>query len=285
MYNKVNQMHFDKFASVLEFHQAISTRPNNGAKGLSDHSTSQDSGWAGMPYQDAENSMVTGLPEVTKQIKRELAQFTNTLGSRKASYTINYFNGYAPNVARAIQGHPMSMRKKVRHQIPAKTITLFYSPAVNCSYSSDDVNNAGLTTLKLVNLLESNGYKVKLVVIPFLGESQDNKKSDTKRYTCCGITLKDFSQPLDLLKLSFPVTSVAMFRRLGFKWLETIPGLDGDWNGYGRPLANDGKSHAMDGLKRAGYDVRNAHFIMVDDCKNADNNPFTLAKNLGIMDK
>ena len=37
--------------------------------------------------------------------------------------------------------------------------------------------------------------------------------------------MKDYREHLDLQKLCFPVAHPSMFRRLGFKWLETVEGL------------------------------------------------------------
>ena len=58
--------------------------------------------------------------------------------------------------------------------------------------------------------------------------------------TFATVKVKDYREHMDLQKLCFPLAHPSMFRRFGFKWLETVPGLtEVGWSfGYGRTVKN-----------------------------------------------
>ena len=62
--------------------------------------------------------------------------------------------------------------------------------------------------------------------------------------------VKSYAEHLDLQKLTFPVAHPSMFRRFGFKWLETVPTLTESRfsMGYGRSVGCDDSS-LMDAMK------------------------------------
>lgn len=166
------------------------------------------------------------------------------------------------------------MRQVQRIPQKVKALSLYYDCTMNADTKASTLRAAGITVIKLVHLLELYGYRVELNLLLFTGGVGTEN-------ALCKIQLKDWKQPLDLLKLSFPVTSPAMFRRFGFKWLETVPDLtSGDFrNGYGRHIDKD---EAKAELRRTGIKIDNAHFITVSDCSEADYNPFEVAKKLEI---
>jgi hypothetical protein len=228
-----------------------------------------------MPLDDAFAALTDGLPEVADNLKRELNRFKAVVsGQLTQRRPINYYNGHSPNVPAAIIGLPKSMRKVTKTPSKVKTVTLFYNSSANCNVSAETLENSGKAVLQLTYWLELNGYRVKFVVTPYLADECGEK-------AVCNILLKDFRQPLDVLKLSFSITSVSMFRRLGFRWLETVPGLEESWAyGYGRQVRN--KSEALKLLQKTGQNTDNAYFIMIEDCVNVDFDALKLADYLGI---
>jgi len=270
---------YDNFSDVFEFRRAIQTRPDNGKLGHS----ARDNGnnFSGMSLDDAFNALTDGLPEKAAALNREINRFKAVVsGTVTQRRPINYYNGHSPNVPAAIIGLPKSMRKVTKTPSKVKTVTMFYNNTANCFVDAEDLEKAGACVLQLVYWLELNGYRVRLTLSPYLAqEHYGNKKSE---HAVCNILLKDYRQPLDLLKLSFSVTSVSMFRRLGFRWLETVPDLKGGgWRiGYGSQI--DDKDYALSLLEKCGQDVRNAYFIKVEDCDNAGWDALKLAADLGI---
>ena len=264
---------YDNFPDVFAFRTAIQTRPDNGKAKHSSRDGDED--FAGMPLDDALHALTDGLPEAADKLKRELNRFkAQTSGQITQRRPINYYNGHSPNVPAAIIGLPKSMRKVTKTPAKVKTVTLFYNSSSNCNVRAETLESAGTAVLQLAYWLELNGYRVKFVLTPYLATEDDET-------AVCNILLKDFRQPLDILKLSFSITSVSMFRRLGFRWLETVPNLQNSWAwGYGRQVTD--KRKALEKLQKTGQNTENAYFIMVQDCVNVNFDAVKLAESLGI---
>ena len=260
----------DNFRDVFAFRDAITTRKDNGT--CRDSSKTGSHSFAGMPYERAVQCVTDGLPEVADKLKRELTRFAATkTGNLNQRRPVNYYNGHSPNVPAAIIGLPKSMRKVVKTPSKVKTIRLFYQVSVNCDINADDINKAGAAVLQLVYWLELQGYRAELVLVTYCASDGGKNRA------VCTICLKEFKQPLDILKLSFSLGSVSMYRRLGFRWLETTPGLKGDWAwGYGCQLTD--KNKALKLLNDAGNNTDNSYFITFNDCKNADFDAIKLGK-------
>lgn len=264
---------YDNFPDVYAFRTAIQTRPDNGR--ASTHSRTNGEDFSGMPLEKAYDALTDGLPEAADKLKRDLNRFkavvSGTLTQRRP---INYYNGHSPNVPAAIIGLPKSMRKVTKTPSKVKTVTLFYNSSANCNVTASTLEKAGATVLQLTYWLELNGYRVKFVLCPYLAKEGDET-------AVCNVLLKDYRQPLDILKLSFSITSVSMFRRLGFRWIETVPNLQNNWAwGYGQQITE--KEKALKMLGKTGQNTENAYFIMVDDCKSAGFDALKLAERLGI---
>ena len=244
---------YDNFSDVYAFRSAIQTRPDNGKARNSSRDGDRD--FAGMPLDDAFKALTDGLPKVADSLKRELNRFKAVVsGQLTQRRPINYYNGHSPNVPAAIIGLPKSMRKVTKTPSKVKTVTLFFNSSANCNVEASTLESAGKAVLQLTYWLELNGYRVKFVVTPYLAKEGDER-------AVCNILLKDFRQPLDILKLSFSITSVSMFRRLGFRWLETVPGLQNSWAwGYGQQITN--KRDALETLQKTGQNTENAYFTL-----------------------
>lgn len=271
-----NTVYFERFDNIYKFMDTIEKRPNNDKFGTSASKVSKD-GWSGTrTYEDAIREFSNGLPETAERMKKSLGQFKarSNITTNKVR-PINHYYGYSPNVAAAIIGLPKSMRRIERQPQKTKTIGILWNSCQNCGVEADTLRKAGETVLQLVYALECKGYRVQLDCAAFTGDCDDNREAILL------INLKQYGQHMDILKLSFPVTSPAMFRRFGFKWAEGIPGFSGSkvW-GYGHHL---GKSRLSDTLSKQGYDTKSTYQIDVDDCKNADFNPLEVAKTLGIV--
>ena len=271
-----NKVYFEKFDNIYKFMDTIEKRPNNDKFGKTSAKESRN-GWAGTrTYQEAVEQFANGLPETAERMKQELGAFkaNANIVSTKVRPN-NHYYGYTPNVAAAIIGLPKSMRRIERTPQKTKTIGLLWDCCQNCNVEAETLRKAGETVLKLVYALEIRGYRVNLDCTPFNSE-------DSGRDFVVVINLKQFGQHMDILKLSFPVTSPAMFRRFGFKWAEGIPGVTGGsvW-GYGR--ANTNTKRLFDIMAAHGYDTKSLYKIGVNDCERADFDPLEVAKNLGII--
>jgi hypothetical protein len=110
------------------------------------------------------------------------------------------------------------------------TIHLTYSICSASKTKPEEMIKGGINFISLVNSLEKQGYRVKIDIL-FTTVSNGVTAS-------VGITLKQYSQATNLLKLAFPLVHPAMLRRFAFKWLETTPELKETSFivGYGTPL-------------------------------------------------
>ena len=128
--------------------------------------------------------------------------------------------GYVPNVPNAIRNLPNSMITINKIPQKKKTISIIYSIAGSCGESQDFFIKAGATLLTIIKLLESQGTSVELSV-GFIGAMTVNRSEAVFPM----VKVKSYGQELDLQKLCFPIAHPSMFRRFGFKYLETCPDL------------------------------------------------------------
>lgn len=257
---------FERFTDVYQFMSTLKTRNNNPLM-ETQNASHKVGGWSGTnTYEDAEKDFKTGYPDKVAAMKEIFSKLSLDSSTPRNKPTVKrYYYGYAPNVPAAIAGYPKSMYKRTINKIPMKAVSILYAAGASCFTPEKDLEKAGYTIFKLVNWFELNGYRVELNLIPFTGES---RRDDI---ALCALRLKNYGDRLDLLKLSFPITSPAMFRRFGFRWLETVPDLPGksdDWQGYGCTLD---RCELIETLKQCDksintgyvfnfYDVESAHF-------------------------
>ena len=267
--------YFEMYPDIYHFMDTIERRPNNKKFGDSSQKMSGD-GWSGTrTWDEAVTQFSTGLPEVTEKLKMAMDQFTaksNIITTKRTPR--NYYYGYSPNIPAAIIGLPKSMYHI--HRIPqkTKTIGILWNSTQNCGTKAETLQKSGESVLQLVYMLERKGYRVQLDVTPFSG-------ADNERNFVCIVNLKQYSQHMDILKLSFPVTSPAMFRRFGFKWAEGIPGVTGSTVfGYSRQMD---KKDLLAVLEKNGYNNKSMYCISVNDCEEVDFDPVKMAEKLGIL--
>jgi hypothetical protein len=265
---------YEHYDNIYNFMDTIKTRSNNGFFGTDSHDKG-DEKWSGArDYPHAVEMLSNGLPEKTNALKKDLQRFkaqSNVNAVKRVPR--NYYHGYAPNVPAAIIGLPKSMRQIQRTPQKVKAVSIIYDGTQNCGTTGETLDKAGSTVLQLVYWLELQGYRVALEQMVFTGRCNGT-------YTTCTINLKEWQQPLDIMKLSFPLTSPAMFRRFGFHWAEGIEGFTSHVYGYGSHLE---KSESIETIKSTGRNIANAFVIDVNDVKRSDFDAIKLAKRIGIV--
>lgn len=226
-------------------------------------------------YDEAITLFKNGLPSVCDELKRASITLDgpnpNDIGAINKRQRRNYYNGYAPNIERALLGLPRDMRQIKRVKAPVKTVSLVYNNSTHAGTDSAKIKRSGKTVFKLAYALEKAGYKVNVDLLVYAAERDGD-------YALCLVTLKEFKQTFDLLKLSFPLTHTAAFRVFGFRWLETVPGLGKKWFGNGSQMAKEDIERE---LKNQRYNDK-AYLITIKDCINADFDYIALAKAIGL---
>lgn len=266
---------FERYTNIYHFMDTIGGRKNNAMFGKSSEKRS-DNGWSGTDtYQTAVDQFSHGLPEKAEKLKKSLEAFKAKSNiSTTKTRPIDYYYGYSPNIPAAIIGLPKSMKKVERTPQKVKAISICFNMVQSYSVKAETLEKAGETVLQLVYALECRGYRVALDILPFAC-------TESRRYFINAITVKDWKSSLDMLKLSFPITSPAMFRRFGFKWAETLPGVTKYVPCYGAPID---KADLVKQLNSCGYDTSKTYVIDVNDCKSVEFDPLKVAKTLGLID-
>lgn len=225
----------EHFKSISEMMDVLTKRPNNEImEGQNSSSRKGDKDWYGTEsFEEAVELMQTGYKDVLPQIKQGLSnsmkalskQFSRTDMRRPRNLPI----GFIPNVPNAILNLPDSMIDIKLTPQKRKTLTITYVMAGSCGTRAEMWIKAGISLLTAIKIIERKGISVKIDASFYCG-TEDGE-------TVMGsVTVKHFGQPLDLQKLCFPLVHPSMFRRMGFKFLETTPVLTKpgfSW-GYGR---------------------------------------------------
>lgn len=221
----------EQFADLYEFLDTIEERPVN--KTFAQYSTDinnltshdHDADWSGSEsWAAACQLMERGYEEGVNMILN--AGVTPQGGTLQRYETAVV--GFAPCIPNAIMGLPDSMitqreQKQVQHEV-----TVYYSLGANYRTGAETIAAASRRLLDAVVSLESNGTKVRLVL---LVASFSKTGKDLRIVT---MTLKEARQALNLRKLSYPLVHPSFFRRHFLAWMETAPGMPASYRkGYG----------------------------------------------------
>lgn len=236
--------------------------------------------WSGTEtYHGATELIKTGFRDPLEKMKKAIVKIGRTEQRVKPKLK-NDFVGFVPHVPHTIMNLPMTMINKEKQINKSKNIHLIYSFGASANVKPNDLIKGGVNFISLVNSLEKQGYTVKIDVMTSF--------SETNTLACMTVNVKEYGQRLNLLKLTFPLVSPAMFRRVSFKWLETTPE-NKDTNftgGYGRPLSPYFSHNAQEEaeyLREIGVIKNsNTYFLSVYNamhCKTVEG----LAKEIGII--
>lgn len=229
-------------------------------------------------YKEAIEIMEKGYNEPLEKMKRAILKIGRNDDYKKAKMKAD-FVGFVPHVPNAINNIPLTMINKERTRKKAKTIHLTYSFCALGGVSTDEIINGGINFISLVNSLEKQGFRVKIDTI-FISISNGTASIYT-------VTLKDYGQALNLLKLAFPLVHPAMLRRISFKWLETTPELKekGYRGGYGTTLGftvSNNLEKEIKWLKEHGlFKNENSYYVNVYEAIKAKNIQ-ELAQKMGL---
>lgn len=173
-----------------------------------------DTDWCGVDsYEQALEYLETGYQPVVDKLK--FAIRANVSGQGKRISFHNDIVGYAPIVPLAIMGVPNAMVNSHMKAIKAKVIDVYYDGTFASGVSSDTIIKTGEKVISVILQLEQQGYRFNLYQV----------QSYSDNYGCDMMTvkLKDAAQPLDLKRISFPLTHTGFFRVIGFDWYSKTP--------------------------------------------------------------
>lgn len=277
-YNKAQIERFDNINQMLT---ALKNRPANTvfkSRDLSSETGSEDFTRT-KSYEEALKLIENGWEEPLEKIKKGVSNGFKSNGTLNKSRPQTGIVGYAPCVPNAILGLPNSMIMTEKTPSKVKAVTILFMMSVNCGISEKDILESGIIVLNIINDLELAGYRVKLDV-EFFGASEGSDICSAR------VNVKDWRQPLDLKKLAFPISNPSMFRRIGFRWLETYPQLKnrGYASGYGSSSFRTNYKECLKVYNESGMLDKNEYAITVYLCREKKFNKDEIIKACGLID-
>lgn len=262
-----------KFNTMMEFYNFIVTAPNNTTfRNENDSETNSEDFTGTRDFKQAADLFLNGWDSGISAIKGCGNDFS---APANKAIVRNYYVGGSPNVARAMQGLPDSMRQVYRVPQKQKVLTLFIDMCVSARIKRKRYMECGCYLYQAVREIERQGTRVQ--IITGFADRIDGKP---ELIICPEIVLKRASENVDAGRLSFALAHMGMFRRLGFKYIETCPAPNlnnekavnySTW-GYGNVAISDEKVKAKFEQK-VKKDYKYAACVYMQElCNNSDLN-------------
>lgn len=277
-----DKFRFENFKSVYEFEQALAERPVNKVYTSQDFTPASqetgDSNWyQTSTYKEADELLIKGWNAKIDEVKRACEKFASTIAVKHRKVFIDYV-GVMPCVPSAIKGYPKAMMNVTKKTTLEKQRTkhIIFDNTANSGTSGEQLLKAGITVLKLAMILDKSNVKTKIDMLPFTTYEND-------RFYGCSVTIKDYRQPFNYLKMAYPIANPSFFRRHGFRWLETLENNEMSVSfsrGYGGSIFGRGKTEEY--LKWAGLRKSDTVLINYDDCRRANFDAERLMADMGI---
>lgn len=269
----------EEFNNLDEFMAAIDRPTNTVFSGRSLESKQNDYSFTRTrSYDEALELLRNGWTEKLDEVRKEMASFERLL-EQDVSYEKKRPStspiGFAPHVPNAIMGLPNSMIRTETTPMKTKIVRIVYKMSMNAGVSAKEIMDSGLLVLKLAHALEKKGLRVRIDVSPKFSDASDER-------VCALVCIKDWRQPLDLKKVAFPIAHPSMFRRFGFKWMETAPDIKDssfEW-GYGSSKISESDCKNM--LSECGaFNIGKDYFVDGFIAEECDYDLKKLSKRLG----
>jgi len=213
---------------------------------------SLDKSWCGVEsYDEALSLLKTGYQSTVDEFRKELS--VEPSDGTRFSFK-NNIQGFAPIVPLALKCVPNSMVCMDMKPIKAKVLDIYYDMTVLAGTSPDEIIKAGQAILGAIIDLEKQGYRFNLYAVQTYCRGD---KNDTVDILC--VKVKSSSKPLDLKRMSFPLTHPAFFRVIGFDWQGKSPiTRDVGW-GRGRDFCKEHSDYSQ--LMITKLFGSNAHYL------------------------
>lgn len=228
----------EHFKNINHLLSALQLRPNCEAmQGKQSSQEIGDADWNGTNnWNEAISLFRNGYTEILPEVRRGMqknAKVYHKYAALPKALPKNRPVGYIPNVPNSIMNLPDSMIYVEQTPQKRKTLSLIYNIGGSAFEDKEFFIKAGIAVCTALNIVEAKGIQTQLLVGFMPAEA-------SKECVCPTITIKDFGQKFDLQKICFPLAHPSMFRRIGFKYLETCPEVtDKSFrSGYGHPLTN-----------------------------------------------
>lgn len=208
------KFHIEHFDSAQEVARTCATRPMTSSS-FHDMPKEDIRSWHGVKsYNEALELLRNGYQPTVDVMSGVFKNSRN--GETKRITFQNQIQGFAPVVPLALKGVPNCMVNMTMKPIKTKVIDIYYDMVASCGQSSDNIIKAGQTLLGTIVELEKQGYRFNIYAV--------QSYADSSSCDMLTVKVKSSGQPLDLKRISFPLTHTAFFRVIGFDWYSKCPG-------------------------------------------------------------
>ena len=139
--------------------------------------------------------------------------------------------GAYPDASAAAAGVPDCMvhftPEESRHR---PIVRLAVNVWASCAYQPEEFTSYGAAVLSYIDAVEASGFRVELTMLCFC------KVDGTQDSYSTSVMVKRAEEPVELDRLTFCFTHVAMLRRLFFSHMQIADGVAGKMPGCGYPL-------------------------------------------------
>lgn len=193
-------------------------------------------------FDEAVDLMRYGDDELYKHLLKEKKKIDiqkiigNEIQKRKQH---NDIIGFQPNVPAYLTNNPMTMININQNKTSQRILNILLNADVSAHVETDEVTQAGSVYLNAIDILEKLGYRCNLYLAYCVGNDANGQVPRLYMIT----KIKTDREPLNIKKTAFPIAHAGMFRRIGFRWIESCNCDLGEncddityrFNGYGHP--------------------------------------------------
>lgn len=216
---------FDSFDEILRVCNSRKCKPEVHEEARKEH----DPRFMGAEsYEEAVSLLKHGYTKDIEKINKVVKDLQKTGTTTKTSFR-NDIVGYAPIVPNAIIGIPQSMVNNVRVPKKSKVITILVDMAVSGGTKANEVFEYGIKVVQKLIQLEQSGFRVRLEYLKCFNDYYN-------QHLAVSTVIKSENQPLDIKRIMFPLTNVAMQRYISWDWYDRLPDVMWD-NSKGRSLS------------------------------------------------
>ena len=190
--------------------------------------------WHGVEnYDEALHLLATGYQPTVDTLKEELKVAPQS-GPRFA-FT-NEVQGFMPVIPLALNGLPRCMIDVRIKPMKVKVLDIYYDMTATAEKDPEDFIKAGKLLLGTVIALEKQGYRFNLYAIQ---DYYDCHNYANRAVDILCVKVKSSDCPIDIKRMSFPLTHPAFFRVIGFDWESKSPITRYIGPGRGRSIADE----------------------------------------------
>lgn len=159
-----------------------------------------------------------GAEQLKDCFEKEEKRMTSVITSRLTTSVM----GSAPCIPNYLSGHPRTMyaNKRIKRDVPKRCVRIFLDNSSSFDVSGNTLLKSGAVMLNVVNYLERHGYRTEIWAVPFSSRKRKSKRMNYRTFMAC-VKVKDYRDGFNFQTLAYPLAHVSMFRRQGFRFLET----------------------------------------------------------------